>query len=80
MWVSAGSGAMIDRWVRPALCATLFPRQPSTRGAADPFGPVQPKRPGRSLLVLWHWGANNSFRNFVIADPAHGRAIVVLTK
>jgi CubicO group peptidase (beta-lactamase class C family) len=29
--------------------------------------------------VLWHWGANNSFRNFVIADPAHGRAIVVFT-
>jgi CubicO group peptidase (beta-lactamase class C family) len=29
--------------------------------------------------VLWHWGANNSFRNFVIADPANGRAIVVLT-
>lgn len=29
--------------------------------------------------VLWHWGANNSFRNFVIADPNHGRAIVVLT-
>ena len=29
--------------------------------------------------VLWHWGANNSFRNFVIADPTNGRAIVVLT-
>jgi len=29
--------------------------------------------------VLWHWGANNSFRNFVVADPANGRAIVVLT-
>jgi CubicO group peptidase (beta-lactamase class C family) len=29
--------------------------------------------------VLWHWGANNSFRNFVIADPPNGRAIVVLT-
>jgi CubicO group peptidase (beta-lactamase class C family) len=29
--------------------------------------------------VLWHWGANSSFRNFVIADPANGRAIVVLT-
>ena len=29
--------------------------------------------------VLWHWGANNSFRNFVIADPANGRAIVVFT-
>jgi CubicO group peptidase (beta-lactamase class C family) len=29
--------------------------------------------------MLWHWGANNSFRNFVIADPANGRAIVVLT-
>jgi CubicO group peptidase (beta-lactamase class C family) len=29
--------------------------------------------------VLWHWGANNSFRNFVIADPANDRAIVVLT-
>jgi CubicO group peptidase (beta-lactamase class C family) len=29
--------------------------------------------------VLWHWGANNSFRNFVIADPANGRAVVVLT-
>ena len=29
--------------------------------------------------LLWHWGANNSFRNFVIADPMNGRAIVVLT-
>ena len=29
--------------------------------------------------VLWHWGANNSFRNFVVADPTHGRAIVVFT-
>ena len=29
--------------------------------------------------VLWHWGANNSFRNFVIADPVNGRAIVVFT-
>jgi CubicO group peptidase (beta-lactamase class C family) len=29
--------------------------------------------------VLWHWGANNSFRNFVIADPANQRAVVVFT-
>jgi CubicO group peptidase (beta-lactamase class C family) len=29
--------------------------------------------------LLWHWGANNSFRNFVIADPRHGRAVVVFT-
>jgi CubicO group peptidase (beta-lactamase class C family) len=29
--------------------------------------------------VLWHWGANNSFRNFVIADPANNRAVVVFT-
>ena len=29
--------------------------------------------------VLWHWGANNSFRNFVIADALNGRAIVVFT-
>jgi CubicO group peptidase (beta-lactamase class C family) len=29
--------------------------------------------------VLWHWGANNSFRNFVIADAVNGRAIVVFT-
>jgi CubicO group peptidase (beta-lactamase class C family) len=29
--------------------------------------------------VLWHWGANNSFRNFVIADPAQNRAVVVFT-
>jgi CubicO group peptidase (beta-lactamase class C family) len=29
--------------------------------------------------LLWHWGANNSFRNFVIADPLNGRAIVVFT-
>jgi CubicO group peptidase (beta-lactamase class C family) len=29
--------------------------------------------------VLWHWGANNSFRNFVIADATNGRAVVVFT-
>ncbi len=29
--------------------------------------------------VLWHWGANNSFRNFVIADAVNGRAVVVFT-
>jgi CubicO group peptidase (beta-lactamase class C family) len=29
--------------------------------------------------VLWHWGANNSFRNFVIADLANHRAVVVFT-
>ena len=29
--------------------------------------------------MLWHWGANNSFRNFVIADPVNGRAVVVFT-
>jgi CubicO group peptidase (beta-lactamase class C family) len=29
--------------------------------------------------VLWHWGANNSFRNFAMADPANGRAVVVFT-
>ena len=29
--------------------------------------------------TLWHWGANNGFRNFAVADPSNGRAIVVLT-
>jgi CubicO group peptidase (beta-lactamase class C family) len=29
--------------------------------------------------VLWHWGANNSFRNFVIADQPNARAVVVFT-
>lgn len=29
--------------------------------------------------VLRHWGANNSFRNFVLADPDGGRAIVAFT-
>jgi CubicO group peptidase (beta-lactamase class C family) len=29
--------------------------------------------------VLWHWGANNSFRNFVLADRMRGRAIVAFT-
>lgn len=29
--------------------------------------------------VLWHWGANMSFRNFVLADRANGRAVAVLT-
>jgi len=29
--------------------------------------------------VLWHWGANNSFRNFVIAEPTRGRAVVAFT-
>jgi CubicO group peptidase (beta-lactamase class C family) len=30
-------------------------------------------------MLLWHWGANNSFRNFVLADPVNGRAAVVFT-
>ncbi len=29
--------------------------------------------------TLWHWGANNGFRNFAVADPVNGLAIVVLT-
>jgi len=29
--------------------------------------------------TLWHWGANNGFRNFCVADPHNGRAVVVLT-
>jgi CubicO group peptidase (beta-lactamase class C family) len=29
--------------------------------------------------VLWHWGANNTFRNFVIADLRNRRAVVVFT-
>jgi CubicO group peptidase (beta-lactamase class C family) len=29
--------------------------------------------------TLWQWGGNNGFRNFAVADPFHGRAIVVLT-
>jgi CubicO group peptidase (beta-lactamase class C family) len=29
--------------------------------------------------TLWQWGANNGFRNFAVADPSNGRAIVVLT-
>ena len=29
--------------------------------------------------LLWHWGANGSFRNFVLADPRRRRAVVVLT-
>lgn len=29
--------------------------------------------------VLWHWGANNSIRNFVLADPGRGGAMVAFT-
>ena len=29
--------------------------------------------------TLWHWGANNGFRNFCLADRRNGRAVVVLT-
>jgi CubicO group peptidase (beta-lactamase class C family) len=29
--------------------------------------------------TLWQWGANNGFRDFVVADPSNGRAVVVLT-
>ena len=29
--------------------------------------------------TLWQWGATNGFRNFTVADPSNGRAIVVLT-
>jgi len=27
--------------------------------------------------LLWHWGANGSFRNFVLVDTAGRRAVVV---
>ncbi len=37
---------------------------------------VQDDEYGRTL---WHWGANNGFRNFAVGDPANGRAVVVLT-
>ncbi len=30
-------------------------------------------------VALWQWGANNSFRNFVIADLQHRRAIAIFT-
>ena len=36
------------------------------------------ERAGDGFLV-WQWGANNSFRNFVIADPANNQAVVVFT-
>ena len=29
--------------------------------------------------TLWHWGANNGFRNFCLADTDHRRGLVVLT-
>ena len=29
--------------------------------------------------LLWHWGANTSFRNFGVADRSNGRAVAVLT-
>ena len=32
---------------------------------------------GRTLF--WHWGDNPGFKNFVVGDPAAGRATVVLT-
>lgn len=28
--------------------------------------------------LIWHWGANGSFRNFVLADPERRRGVVVL--
>lgn len=28
--------------------------------------------------LIWHWGANGSFRNFVLADPQRRRGVVVL--
>lgn len=32
---------------------------------------------GRTLF--WHWGDNPGFKNFVVGDPAAGRAVVVFT-
>jgi CubicO group peptidase (beta-lactamase class C family) len=32
-----------------------------------------------SAELLWQWGANGSFRNFVLADPPRRRGVVVLT-
>ena len=36
------------------------------------------ENPGPDEL-LWHWGANGTFRNFVLADPRRRRAVIVLT-
>jgi CubicO group peptidase (beta-lactamase class C family) len=32
-----------------------------------------------SAELMWQWGANGSFRNFVLADPERHRGVVVLT-
>ena len=32
-----------------------------------------------SSELMWQWGANGSFRNFVLADPERHRGVVVLT-
>jgi CubicO group peptidase (beta-lactamase class C family) len=30
-------------------------------------------------LLAWHWGDNGTYKNFVMADPRHGRAVVAFT-
>lgn len=76
-FVAAAAGAVGGPLDAPTLQST-YRRQTALRGALGwGLGWGVEEREGRTLI--WHWGDNPGFKNFVMADPATGSAIVVLT-
>ena len=64
--------------LRRDLREGMFNRQIVVRGALGwGMGWGLEERDGRTLI--WHWGDNPGFKNFVIADPAARGGIVVFT-
>ncbi len=64
--------------LRSDIRESMFNRQIGVRGSLGwGLGWGLESREGRTLL--WHWGDNPGFKNFVIVDPAAKEGIVVFT-
>jgi len=74
----AGTAAVDDLALPPPLAQAMVAPQVRLNSAlAWGLGwGLQDDEHGRTL---WHWGANNGFRNFCLVDQTHGRGVVVLT-
>jgi CubicO group peptidase (beta-lactamase class C family) len=68
----------VDGPLQQRLRESMTLRQITVRGPLGwGLGWGLEQRDGRSLI--WHWGDNPGFKNFVIADPAAKQGIVVFT-